>query len=88
MGIAQPYPEKEKKGVTKMKIRMFEETHEKDLQDEVNEFLKKLSDDQIVDIKYQMAMVPECYFLNDDGEYEEIDETTYSFSAMVIYKDI
>ena len=33
-----------------LKVAVFDEEHEKDLQHEINEFLKKLSEDQLVDI--------------------------------------
>ncbi|MDP4137736.1 MAG: sporulation protein Cse60, partial [Bacillota bacterium] len=37
-----------------LKVAVFDEEHEKDLQHEINEFLKKLSEDQLVDIKYDV----------------------------------
>lgn len=38
-----------------LKIAVFDEEHEKDLQTEVNTFLKGISDEQLVDIKYTVA---------------------------------
>ena len=38
-----------------LKVAVFDEEHEKDLQHEINEFLKKLSEDQLVDIKYDVS---------------------------------
>ncbi|EEL48900.1 hypothetical protein bcere0022_38400 [Bacillus cereus Rock3-44] len=54
---------------------MFDESHEKDLEDSVNVFLKKLDENQFVDIKYQVGVS-----INDD------ENQIYCFSAMVIYK--
>lgn len=55
-----------------MKVRLFDENHESDLETSINEFLK---DDiyDIIDIKYQVAM----------AMYGE--DQVYCFSAMVIY---
>ena len=54
-----------------MKVRVFDEECEKDLEDSINEFL--LKDIDIIDIKYQVAIAI-------NGE-----EQLYCFSAMVIY---
>lgn len=62
-------------GSSMIRVKMFDESHEKDLQDELNTFLKKLEDDQLVDIKYQVGVA-----INDD------ENQIYCFSAMVIYK--
>ena len=54
-----------------MKVKMFDESHEKDLEDSINDFI---SDKNIIDIKYQVSIAV-------SGE-----EQIYCFSAMVIYK--
>lgn len=55
-----------------MKVKIFDESHEKDLESAINEFL---SDDiEIIDIKYQVAL----------SIFSE--EQIYCFSAMIIYK--
>ena len=54
-----------------MKVRVFDEECEKDLENSINEFL--LKDIDIIDIKYQVAIAI-------NGE-----EQLYCFSAMVIY---
>lgn len=54
-----------------MKIKMFDESHEKDLEDSINDFI---GDKNIIDIKYQVSIAV-------SGE-----EQIYCFSAMVIYK--
>ena len=56
-----------------MQVKLFDETHELDLEASVNNFLKELDGD-IIDIKYQVA-------LSISGE-----EQIYCFSAMIIYK--
>ncbi|MEN1937605.1 sporulation protein Cse60 [Paenibacillus sp. 102] len=58
-----------------IRVKMFDESHEKDLEDSVNVFLKKLNEEQLVDIKYQVGVS-----INDD------ENQIYCFSAMVIYK--
>lgn len=54
-----------------MKVRVFDEECEKDLENSINDFL--LKDIDIIDIKYQVAIAI-------NGE-----EQLYCFSAMVIY---
>ena len=55
-----------------MKVKLFDEAHELDLEASVNKFLSDF-DGEIIDIKYQVA-------LGISGE-----EQIYCFSAMVIY---
>ena len=55
-----------------MKVKCFDENHEKDLEVKVNAFLNTLSSD-IIDIKYQVAIAMQ-------GE-----DQIFCFSAMVIY---
>ena len=55
-----------------MKVKLFDESHELDLEASVNKFLSELKED-IIDIKYQVA-------ISVSGE-----EQLYCFSAMVIY---
>ena len=55
-----------------MKVKLFDEAHELDLEAAINNFLGELEGD-IIDIKYQVA-------LGISGE-----EQIYCFSAMVIY---
>jgi len=59
-----------------VKVKVFDYEHEKDLEHEVNNFLGRLDEDQLIDIKYHVAAM-----------YEEDDEDQiYCFSAMVIYR--
>ncbi|MBQ6840716.1 MAG: sporulation protein Cse60 [Bacilli bacterium] len=55
-----------------MKVKIFDESHEKDLEAAINVFLSEATCD-IIDIKYQVA-ISVC------GE-----EQLYCFSAMVVY---
>ncbi|MGD6816951.1 sporulation protein Cse60 [Metabacillus sp. 84] len=58
-----------------MKVVLFDEEHEKDLEKEINCFLAELDDEQLVDIKFSVAA--SC-----DAEGEQV----YCFSAMVLYR--
>ena len=57
-----------------MKVRIFDEEHEKDLEDSINDFFDEEYYD-IIDIKY-------CVAVATPG-----DDQIYCYSAMVIYKD-
>lgn len=54
-----------------MKVKLFDESHEKDLEDAINDFLSE--DIDVIDIKYEVA-------IETFGE-----EQIYCFSAMIIY---
>lgn len=58
-----------------MKIKIFDESHEKDLEDDINNFIKKENPD-IIDIKYSVS----------NSIYSE--EQIYCFSALIIYQEI
>ena len=55
-----------------MKVKIFDEEHESDLEKDVNKYLDE-NDIDVIDIKYQVA-ISVC------GE-----EQLYCFSAMIIY---
>lgn len=55
-----------------MKVKIFDESHEKDLERTINAFLSTLNGD-IIDIKYQVA-------ISVFGE-----EQIYCFSALIVY---
>ena len=55
-----------------MKVKIFDEENEEELQDKINGFLEE-TEKEVVDIKYQVSA---CVF----GE-----EQIYCFSAMIIY---
>lgn len=57
-----------------MKVKIFDESHEKDLQTDINVFLSSGSYD-IIDIRYQVAIAV-------SGE-----DQLYCFSAMIVYSD-
>lgn len=56
-----------------MRIKIFDENHEQDLELKVNEFLKTLKNEKIIDLKYQLAIL-----------YDE-REQIYCFSCMIVY---
>lgn len=60
--------------VKNMKVKLFDESHEKDLEEKVNDFLSTL-DNKVVDIKFGVST---SMFSEDQ---------IYCFSAMVIYKN-
>lgn len=55
-----------------MKVKCFDENHEKDLEGKINAFLNTINGD-IIDIKYQVAIAMQ-------GE-----DQIFCFSAMVVY---
>ncbi len=55
-----------------MKVKIFDEENEKDLEESVNNFLDGL-EKEVVDIKYQVS----CAMLGE--------EQIYCFSAMIVY---
>ena len=57
-----------------MKIKIFDESHEKDLEEEINKFIKEEMPD-IIDIKYSIS----------NSVFS--DEQIYCFSALIIYND-
>ena len=57
-----------------MKVKLFDENHELDLEKSINKFLKE-KDVEVIDIKYQLG-------LSIVGE-----EQIFCFSAMIIYDD-
>lgn len=56
-----------------MQVKIFDESHEKDLENSVNSFLKEVDD--LLDIKYSVAITAV-------GE-----EQIYCFTAMIIYRN-
>lgn len=56
-----------------MKVKVFDESHEKDLENSVNSFLKGV--DELLDIKFSVAITAV-------GE-----EQIYCFTAMIIYRN-
>lgn len=58
-----------------IKVKLFDQEHEKDLEVAMNRFLEKVEEQKLVDIKYNIAAMQ-----------EEDEEQIYCFSAMVIYR--
>jgi hypothetical protein len=59
-----------------IQVKLFDREHEKDLEKEMNRFLKGIEEKKLVDIKYNVAAITE----------EEEEEQIYCFSAMIIYR--
>ena len=59
-----------------MKIKAFDANHELDLEERINNFLKTVKEEKVIDIKYSVSVV---------GFVDK--EQIYCFSAIVIYKD-
>ena len=55
-----------------MKVKIFDDEDEKDLENDINDFLEDL-DGEVVDIKYQVVI----------GVFSE--EQIFCFSAMIVY---
>lgn len=56
-----------------MKVKIFDESHEKDLEDAINNYIKE-EDIEVIDIKF--AVSSSIY----------ADEQIYCFSALLMYK--
>lgn len=60
-----------------LKVKLFDYEHEEDLELAINTFLQSLSEDQFVDIQYQVAL----------SEDTADRDTVFCFSAMLVYKE-
>lgn len=58
-----------------IQVKLFDYEHEKDLEEEMNTFLSEIDESKLLDIKYNVAVMP-----------EEVEEQIYCFSAMVLYR--
>ncbi len=67
---------KKEREIDMIQVKLFDREHEKDLEKEMNRFLKSIDEQKLVDIKYNVAAMSE----------EEEEEQIYCFSAMIIYK--
>ncbi len=57
-----------------IQVKVFDEEHEKDLEDNVNEFLETIDEEDLIDIKYQLSTL------------YDYKEQIYCYSALIIYK--
>ena len=57
-----------------VQVKCFDEEHELDLESVVNEFIKTLPYQSVIDIKYSIS-----HFSDTEGQ-------VYSYSAMIIYE--
>ncbi|MGN7941783.1 sporulation protein Cse60 [Virgibacillus sp. 6R] len=58
-----------------LQVAVFDEEHEKDLEEEMNAFLAELDDIQVKDIRYSVTLT-----IDEDGEQ------IYCYSALVLYQ--
>lgn len=58
-----------------LKVKVYDEEHEADLEERVNKFLSSISEEHLKDIQYQVGVS-----LDENGEQ------VYCFSAMIIYR--
>ncbi|MCP3741088.1 sporulation protein Cse60 [Rossellomorea sp. BNER] len=56
-----------------LQVKVFDYEHEKDLEKQMNHFLRDIEEKKIIDIKYHVAAMAE-------------DDQIYCFSAMVVYQ--
>ncbi len=66
---------KERKSLV-IQVKLFDREHEKDLEKEMNRFLKGIDEKSLYDIKYNVAAMAE----------DEEEEQIYCFTAMIIYR--
>lgn len=59
-----------------LQVKLFDEEHEKDLEQRLNHFLEVIPDQKIIDIKFSIAAISEAME----------DEQIYCYSAMVLYR--
>jgi hypothetical protein len=59
-----------------LKVAVFDEEHEKDLEDEINHFLADLKENQVKNIKYSVSVTTDR-----DGDQ------LYCFSALIMYRE-
>ena len=57
-----------------MKVKIFDESHEKDLEEEINKFIKE-KDIEIIEIRYAVS----------NSVYRE--EQIYCFSYLILYQE-
>lgn len=56
------------------KVKIFDESHESDLEAKVNTFLNSINGHEIIDIKYEVSITMFS------------EEQIYCFSAMIVYR--
>ncbi|KSU83595.1 Protein of unknown function [Fictibacillus enclensis] len=62
-----------------LKIKLFDEEHEEDLEEAVNAFLENIPESKIKDVKYQVSI--------SDSLRAKEEPTIYSYSILVIYSE-
>jgi len=65
----------EKERRTVLKVKLFDFEHEKDLEKEMNAFLKEITEKQLIDIKFDVSVTS-----------EDEENQVFCFSSMIIYR--
>ncbi|MFT4414929.1 sporulation protein Cse60 [Fredinandcohnia humi] len=58
-----------------LKVKVFDEEHEKDLEHVMNKFLERINETDVLDIKYQVGV--SC---------DQDDDQIFCFSGMIVYR--
>jgi hypothetical protein len=58
----------------KIQVKIFDEEHEKDLEEKINDFLADLDVCELIDIKYTVS------------SFYDYKDQIYCYSALIIYK--
>lgn len=58
-----------------IRVKIFDEEHEEDLETKMNDFLEDLDEQELIDIKYQLST------------FYDYKDQIYCYSAMIIYKE-
>lgn len=58
-----------------VRVKLFDEEHEQDLEEKMNDFLESMEESRLIEIKYEQSV---C--INDE------DEQIFCFSAMIVYR--
>ena len=58
-----------------LKVKLFDFEHEKDLEKEMNAFLKEITEKQLIDIKFDVSVTS-----------EDEENQVFCFSSMIIYR--
>ncbi|WP_010678482.1 sporulation protein Cse60 [Bacillus timonensis] len=58
-----------------LKVKVFDEEHEEDLEHEMNRFLQKIDERDVIEVKFQVGV--SC---------DQEDDQIFCFSAMIIYR--
>ncbi len=58
-----------------MKVKIFDESHELDLEEAINEFLETIEEKDLIEIRYAVSTM------------YDFKEQIYCYSALILYRD-